>query len=115
MENPNIDTECPPFDTDAWKTLADLEKERCKKIRLPVNTSKFLVFNSLNMVVIAVIGGFVFALALIIIDALQAQLPNVSLYWFALILFGIVIIFTVIQYYTEKQKNFYQQQIQTEK
>lgn len=95
--------ECPTSDSKEWDALPESERKRCRDVNLP----KYIMFNSFNMIIVAIIGGFVFALALMISDALKAQLPNVSLYWFALLLFGIVLIFAFIQYYVDKRKNYY--------
>lgn len=105
------ESDCPKFDSDEWKELNASRKEVCKKERLVGNTTKFLTFNSLNMVIIAVIGGFALALALMIIEPIQAQFTGYEIYWFALGLFGIIIIFAFIQYKIEKQKNYYEQQL----
>ena len=102
---------CPKFESEKWNKLKQKEKEECRKSRLTSNTSKYFVFNTFNMIIIAVIGGFVFALALMIITDIQTTYIYFPVYLLALIIFGIIILFALAQFFTEKRKDYYQRQL----
>lgn len=102
---------CPKFESKDWNDLPNKRKEECRKSKLISNTSRYFVFNTFNMIIIAVIGGFVFALALMIITYIQTTYIYFPVYLLALIIFGIIILFALAQFFVERRKDYYQRQL----
>lgn len=107
-----LKNECPKFMTKEWNELSDQKKKECKEKNKPANTTSFLIYNTLSMVIVPIVGGLSFALAILIIEPLQAYFTGLSIYWFVLIIFGIIMIITIMQFFIEKKKTYYKNQIE---